>query len=80
MLEAIHLNSRSYRRRAILFYFAGAPDLAFTQFSVEAALVIVAAAVLPSFAPVLRKGPLVSAPVKIVLALSTLTIVRCIAS
>ena len=40
---------------AILFLFAGAPDLAFTQFSVETALVIVAAAVLPSFAPALRE-------------------------
>jgi len=55
---------------AILFLFAGAPDLAFTQFSVETALVIVAAAVLPSFAPALREPPLVSAPIKIVLALA----------
>jgi multicomponent Na+:H+ antiporter subunit A len=35
---------------AILFLFAGAPDLAFTQFSVETVLVVVAAAVLPMFA------------------------------
>ncbi len=35
---------------ALLFLFAGAPDLAFTQFSVETALVVIAAAVLPHFA------------------------------
>lgn len=36
---------------AVLFLFAGAPDLAFTQFAVETALVVVAAAVLPRFGP-----------------------------
>jgi multicomponent Na+:H+ antiporter subunit A len=35
---------------ALLFLFAGAPDLAFTQFSVETVLVVVAAALLPAFA------------------------------
>jgi multicomponent Na+:H+ antiporter subunit A len=35
---------------ALLFLFAGSPDLAFTQFSVETALVVIAAAVLPRFA------------------------------
>ena len=34
---------------AVLFLFAGAPDLAFTQFAVETVLVVVAAAVLPHF-------------------------------
>jgi multicomponent Na+:H+ antiporter subunit A len=34
---------------ALLFLFAGAPDLAFTQFMVETILVVVAAAVLPRF-------------------------------
>jgi multicomponent Na+:H+ antiporter subunit A len=36
---------------AVLFLFAGAPDLAFTQFAVETALVVVAAAVLPRYGP-----------------------------
>ena len=36
---------------ALFFLFAGAPDLAFTQFSIETVLVVVAAAVLPRFAP-----------------------------
>ena len=34
---------------AILFLFAGAPDLAFTQFTVETILVVIAASVLPLF-------------------------------
>jgi multicomponent Na+:H+ antiporter subunit A len=34
---------------AVLFLFAGAPDLAFTQFAVETALVVVAAALLPHY-------------------------------
>lgn len=34
---------------ALLFLFAGAPDLAFTQFMVETILVVMAAAVLPRF-------------------------------
>lgn len=36
---------------AVLFLFAGAPDLAFTQFAVETALVVVAAALLPRYGP-----------------------------
>jgi multicomponent Na+:H+ antiporter subunit A len=44
---------------AVLFLFAGAPDLAFTQFSVETALVVVAAALLPRYGspPVLSGEP-----------------------
>ena len=53
---------------AILFLFAGAPDLAFTQFSVETALVILAAAVLPRFAAAPGPAPLLSAPVKLILS------------
>jgi len=34
---------------AVLFLFAGAPDLAFTQFAVETVLVVVAASVLPRY-------------------------------
>lgn len=36
---------------AVLFLFTGAPDLAFTQFAVETALVVVAATVLPRYGP-----------------------------
>jgi multicomponent Na+:H+ antiporter subunit A len=36
---------------AVWFLFAGAPDLAFTQFVVETVLVVVAASVLPHFGP-----------------------------
>lgn len=36
---------------AVLFLFAGAPDLAFTQFAVETILVVVAASVLPRYGP-----------------------------
>ncbi len=36
---------------AVLFLFAGAPDLAFTQFAVETVLVVVAAGVLPYYGP-----------------------------
>lgn len=36
---------------AVLFLFAGAPDLAFTQFVVETVLVVVAASLLPRFGP-----------------------------
>jgi multicomponent Na+:H+ antiporter subunit A len=36
---------------AALFLFAGAPDLAFTQFAVETVLVVVAASVLPHYGP-----------------------------
>ena len=41
---------------AVLFLFAGAPDLAFTQFVVETVLVVVIAALLPRFAR-LPTGP-----------------------
>ncbi len=42
---------------AVLFLFTGAPDLAFTQFAVETALVVVAAALLPRYgAPPAVKG------------------------
>lgn len=42
---------------AVLFLFTGAPDLAFTQFSVETALVVVAAALLPRYgSPPSRSG------------------------
>jgi multicomponent Na+:H+ antiporter subunit A len=51
---------------ALLFLFAGAPDLAFTQFSMETALVVIAAAVLPRFAVAPRVES--SAVVKFVLA------------
>ncbi|MCU0840771.1 MAG: DUF4040 domain-containing protein [Thiobacillaceae bacterium] len=44
---------------AVLFLFAGAPDLAFTQFAVETVLVVVAAAVLPHFR---RQSPELSEP------------------
>jgi len=39
---------------AALFLFAGAPDVAFTQFAVETALVVVASAVLPRYGRALR--------------------------
>ncbi|MCP5159168.1 MAG: DUF4040 domain-containing protein [Gammaproteobacteria bacterium] len=44
---------------AVLFLFTGAPDLAFTQFAVETALVVVAAALLPHYGapPVLSNEP-----------------------
>jgi multicomponent Na+:H+ antiporter subunit A len=43
---------------AVLFLFAGAPDLAFTQFAVETVLVVVAASALPHFgaAPLQREA------------------------
>lgn len=40
---------------AVLFLFAGAPDLALTQFAVETVLVVVAASVLPRFGPALSQ-------------------------
>jgi multicomponent Na+:H+ antiporter subunit A len=39
---------------AVLFLFAGAPDVAFTQFMVETVLVVVAAAVLPHYGVPIR--------------------------
>jgi multicomponent Na+:H+ antiporter subunit A len=53
---------------AVLFLFAGAPDLAFTQFSVETALVIVAAAVLRGFPRAPSRDPLLRSPLSIILA------------
>ena len=41
---------------ALLFLFAGAPDLAFTQFMVETILVVVAAAALPRFGSATSPG------------------------
>jgi multicomponent Na+:H+ antiporter subunit A len=49
---------------AVLFLFAGAPDLAFTQFAVETVLVVVAATALPHFrgeAPRLKEPRLANA-------------------
>jgi multicomponent Na+:H+ antiporter subunit A len=53
---------------AVLFLFAGAPDLAFTQFSVETALVIVAAAILPRFSPPPNHTSPLRAPWKLIIA------------
>ncbi|MGF1614363.1 MAG: hydrogen gas-evolving membrane-bound hydrogenase subunit E [Gammaproteobacteria bacterium] len=44
---------------AVLFLFAGAPDLAFTQFAVETVLVVVAASILPHFR---RRAPPIQEP------------------
>lgn len=54
---------------ALLFLFSGAPDLAFTQFSVETVLVVVAAAVLPHFAPAGTFTSSIRTPIKYVLAI-----------
>jgi multicomponent Na+:H+ antiporter subunit A len=43
---------------AALFLFAGAPDLAFTQFAVETILVVVAASVLPRYGPAPTRPPI----------------------
>jgi multicomponent Na+:H+ antiporter subunit A len=54
---------------AVLFLFAGAPDLAFTQFAVETVLVVIAASVLPYLpAPQTLPGP--GKPLNIVLAVT----------
>ena len=53
---------------AVLFLFAGAPDLAFTQFMVETALVIVAAAVLPGFAVPPSRAKRAGSPTTLILA------------
>jgi multicomponent Na+:H+ antiporter subunit A len=52
---------------AILFLFAGAPDLAFTQFGVETALVVVAAVILPRYASEPKHAP--SGSLRLILAL-----------
>lgn len=54
---------------AVLFLFAGAPDLAFTQFAVETVLVVIAASVLPRFAPASQDPPRL-APPSLVLAIA----------
>ena len=54
---------------AVLFLFAGAPDLAFTQFAVETVLVVIAASVLPRFAPPGRHRPRL-APLSLVVAVA----------
>jgi multicomponent Na+:H+ antiporter subunit A len=54
---------------AVLFLFAGAPDLAFTQFAVETVLVVIAASVLPRFAPASQDPPRL-APLSLVLAIA----------
>jgi len=54
---------------AVLFLFAGAPDLAFTQFAVETVLVVIAASMLPRFAPPGRHSPRL-APLSLVLAVA----------
>lgn len=54
---------------AVLFLFAGAPDLAFTQFAVETVLVVIAASVLP-FLPARQASPGPGKPLNIVLAVA----------
>ena len=54
---------------AVLFLFAGAPDLAFTQFAVETVLVVIAASVLPRFSPPRRYLPR-PAPASLLLAVA----------
>jgi multicomponent Na+:H+ antiporter subunit A len=54
---------------AVFFLFAGAPDLAFTQFAVETVLVVLAATLLPRFnAPPLAES-LLRQPYKLLLAI-----------
>jgi len=52
---------------AVLFLFAGAPDLAFTQFAVETVLVVIAASVLP-FLPAAKALPRQRKPLDILFA------------
>jgi multicomponent Na+:H+ antiporter subunit A len=52
---------------AVLFLFAGAPDLAFTQFAVETVLVVIAASVLP-YLPAAKAVPPARKPLDFVLA------------
>jgi multicomponent Na+:H+ antiporter subunit A len=58
---------------AILFLFAGAPDVAFTQFMVETVLVVVAAAVLPHYGKpsVYREPRLANAALAIAAGIAT---------
>ncbi len=53
---------------AVLFLFAGAPDLAFTQFTVETVLVVLAATLLPRFSAPPLAEPLIRQPYKLLLA------------
>ena len=54
---------------AVLFLFAGAPDLAFTQFVVETILVVIAAAVIPFFISKPYPKSVFAQPLKVILAL-----------
>ena len=54
---------------AILFLFAGAPDLAFTQFTVETILVVIAATVIPFFKNAPYRETPWKQPLKLMLAL-----------
>jgi multicomponent Na+:H+ antiporter subunit A len=54
---------------AVLFLFAGAPDLAFTQFAVETVLVVIAASVLP-YLPAAKDTLRVRKPLDTVLAVA----------
>ncbi|NNJ92383.1 MAG: DUF4040 domain-containing protein [Gammaproteobacteria bacterium] len=54
---------------AILFLFAGAPDLAFTQFTVETVLVVIAATVIPFFKHAPYRETPWKQPLKLLLAL-----------
>jgi multicomponent Na+:H+ antiporter subunit A len=55
---------------AVLFLFAGAPDLAFTQFTVETVLVIVAAALMPRFTTAPQHQLQSYSPFKIIIAVA----------
>jgi multicomponent Na+:H+ antiporter subunit A len=54
---------------AVLFLFAGAPDLAFTQFAVETVLVVIAASVLP-YLPAAKDTTRARKPLDYVLAVA----------
>ena len=55
---------------AVLFLFAGAPDLAFTQFIAETVLVVIAAAVIPFFKTTPYCEKLWAQPLSVMLALT----------
>ena len=54
---------------SVLFLFAGAPDLAFTQFTVETVLVVVAVALLPLFRSATVAESRIGSPLKLIVAL-----------
>lgn len=54
---------------AVLFLFSGAPDLAFTQFTVETVLVVIAVALLPFFGKQSLQTPQLAWPVRTLVAL-----------